>query len=254
MTFLIMENFKNTAFIIDFALCLVLLLGLNFLTFRFLKRKFVICFFSFFSFAFLLSMIFNLNNLQMILSILLIVGYIIFFFINISEIRKFIINPTKSAKKTSVPNSIEMNKENLFKIIDETVHSLSKQKIGAILTFEKTASLSEIIKSGTIINCPITTEILQTIFYPGTRLHDGAVVIRDNTIIAASVFFTPTTRALTGKYGSRHRAAFGISEITDSVTIVVSEETGRISIAYMGRLEPVSLDRFLIDFKDYMNR
>ena len=91
-----------------------------------------------------------------------------------------------------------------------------------------------------------------TIFYPGTRLHDGAVVIKRDFILAASVYYTPTTKPLTGKYGSRHRAAIGISEITDSVTVVVSEETGRISLAVAGELIPVNNETFLITFEEYM--
>ena len=71
-------------------------------------------------------------------------------------------------------------------------------------------------------------------------------------IAAAAVFYTPTTRPLTGKYGSRHRAAIGISETTDAVTVVVSEETGRISIAYEGELRTVGPDEFLTVFEDYM--
>lgn len=103
-----------------------------------------------------------------------------------------------------------------------------------------------------MVNAPVSSELLVTIFYPGTRLHDGAVVIRDNVILAASVYYTATTKPLSGKFGSRHRAAIGISEITDSVTIVVSEETGRISIACAGELESVSLDNFPRIFREYM--
>ena len=125
------------------------------------------------------------------------------------------------------------------------VETLSRTKTGALITFEKSDSFSEIVKSGTILNAPIAPELLLTIFYPGTRLHDGAVVIRREEILAASVYYTPTTRPLTGKFGSRHRAAIGISEITDSVTVVVSEETGRVSIAYKGELIPVAPDSFL---------
>ena len=145
------------------------------------------------------------------------------------------------------------NKEELYKIIDNTVHSLSRSKTGALMTFEKSTNLDDVMKSGTIIDAPVSQELLETIFYVGTRLHDGAVVIRGNIIVAASVYYTPTTRALTGKFGSRHRAAFGISEISDSVTVVVSEETGRVSIAYNGNLETVPLDSFLREFSDLMN-
>ena len=71
--------------------------------------------------------------------------------------------------------------------------------------------------------------------------------------MAASVYYTPTTRALTGKYGARHRAAFGISEVSDAVTIVVSEETGRISLTYKGTMESCSYDNFLNEFISMMN-
>ena len=71
--------------------------------------------------------------------------------------------------------------------------------------------------------------------------------------ISAAVFFTPTTRPLSGKYGSRHRAAIGISEVSDAVTVVVSEETGRISIAYNGELSPVNPDHFLDTFMEFMS-
>ena len=132
------------------------------------------------------------------------------------------------------------------------VETLSKSKTGALITFEKNTLLSDIVKSGTILNAPITPELLVTIFYPGTRLHDGAVVIRRDQILAASVYYTPTTRPLTGKFGSRHRAAIGISEISDSVTVVVSEETGRVSIAYHGELISVPPDSFLRTVEEYL--
>ena len=72
-------------------------------------------------------------------------------------------------------------------------------------------------------------------------------------LASAAVFFTPTTRPLSGKYGSRHRAAIGISEVSDAVTVVVSEETGRISIAYQGELTPISPDQFYDTFLEYMS-
>ena len=111
---------------------------------------------------------------------------------------------------------------------------------------------TDIIKNGVPVHAPVTPEILLTIFYPGTRLHDGAVVIHGNEIVAASVFFTPTTKPFAGKYGSRHRAAIGISEISDAITVVVSEETGRISFAVNGELEAVNQTNFLRVFENYM--
>ena len=132
------------------------------------------------------------------------------------------------------------------------VETLSKTKTGALITFEKNTLLSDVVKTGTILNAPVTPELLTTIFYPGTRLHDGAVVIRRDLILAASVYYTPTTRPLTGKFGSRHRAAIGISEISDSVTVIVSEETGRVSLAYHGELISVAPDSFIRTIEEYL--
>lgn len=132
------------------------------------------------------------------------------------------------------------------------VENLSRTKTGALITFEMGDKFNDIVKSGTMVESPISPELLVTIFYPGTRLHDGAVVIRKDEILAASVYYSPTTKPLTGKYGSRHRAAIGISEVTDSVTVVVSEETGRISIAYKGELIPVSQDKLLTTLQEYL--
>ena len=106
------------------------------------------------------------------------------------------------------------------------------------------------MKNGTMINCPITPEIIETIFYEGSRLHDGAIIIRKDVIISAAVYYPSSTKAIVGKFGARHRAALGISELTDSVTVVVSEETGRISIAHGGMIDNVKLMEFEKIFRD----
>lgn len=188
-------------------------------------------------------------------------GVTLFFVVNAGDLRKYIANPTRNVTTKNDRNKLvhgagaaekKLDKDNLYKNIYETVVSLSRSKTGALLTFERKDSLNEVMKTGTIINCPVSAEIIQTIFYEGTRLHDGAIIIRDDTIVAASVYFTPTSKALSGKYGARHRAAIGISEISDSVTVVVSEETGRVSIAYGGDLNFVPLDNFMRVFDEYM--
>jgi len=159
----------------------------------------------------------------------------------------------KEPKKNNKPNKI-IDREALYNEIYETVKTCSFQKIGALITFERHDDLKSLMKNGTAINAPVSHELLMTIFYPGTRLHDGAVIIKNNMIVAASVYYTPTTKALSGKFGSRHRAAIGISEMSDAVTVVVSEETGRISITEGGEIMPVSLDRFIDALSDYMNQ
>ena len=245
----IIQNLDNGIVLSDFIVALVVaLVSLGALIFYFKKVPAVfvivgtflatICFF-----------IFGLYTSALVTGIIVLVVSILFAFANISDLRHFLIKPQHKKKRAAA----KYNKEEFYKLIDETVHSLSRSKTGAIMTFERSINLDDVMKSGTVIDAPVTQELLETIFYEGTRLHDGAVVIRDNIIVAASVYYTPTTRALTGKYGSRHRAAFGISEISDSVTVVVSEETGRVSIAYNGSLEAIPLDAFLREFSDLMS-
>ena len=176
-----------------------------------------------------------------------------------STFRYLIANSNKSflRKKVSKQPVVEKiyDTHTLYQIIDDAVRSLSSTKTGALITFQKKYDLKPFMKNGVDLGgCPVTKELLVTIFYPGTRLHDGAVVIKDGKIVAASVYYALTTRPLNGKYGSRHRAAIGISEISDSVTIVVSEETGRISIATNGEINSVTIDDFLNTFTNLMDQ
>mgnify|MGYP003291202526 CR=1 FL=1 len=170
---------------------------------------------------------------------------------NIGEVRKLIGNHPH--KKTVRISKFNQKSEGL-QTINDAVLELSANKVGALITFERNIALDEFSKNGVAINAPINKELLLSIFYPGTKLHDGAVIIRDNLIAYASVFYTPTTKSISGKYGSRHRAALGISEMTDSVTVVVSEETGKISIVFNGDLESVSPSNFLRVLESSLSR
>ena len=203
---------------------------------------------------FLVGFILRLDYLCMLVAFISAAGLAACFFANLGDLRKFIANPFSRMTAKAANFGIEKiyDTQQLFKNIEAAVISLSNARIGAIMTFEKNTSLKDIIKNGVPVHAPVTSEILLTIFYPGTRLHDGAVVIHGNEIVAASVFFTPTTKPFAGKYGSRHRAAIGISEISDAVTVVVSEETGRISFAVNGELEAVNQTNFLRVFETYM--
>jgi diadenylate cyclase len=238
----------------------IIVFGLvDFFLYPVIKRWFPRVYLWAFEIVIILSWIFRLSILLTISVCLWGVGLIFFLFSNLSETRFLVANTLKGQvnfalfKKTNKvkPEPI-FDREEMYKKVEAAVLTLSRQKIGALMTFERHDDLSEVMKNGTIINAPVTSELLQTIFYPGTRLHDGAVVIRNDKIVAASVYFTPTNRPLTGKFGSRHRAAYGISETTDSVTVVVSEETGRISIAFQGELTPVTPDNFLRIFEEDM--
>ena len=199
----------------------------------------------------LVSWFFGFRLLWSISVVLSISAIVVPLIINQGAIRDLVANALGSNKGKDSTNKI-FDRHALLSKVDIAVQNLSKNKIGAIITFEKDTKLDDFIKSGTVLNAPVTPELLMTIFYPGTRLHDGAVVIRRDSILAASVYYTPTTKPLTGKFGSRHRAAIGISEVSDSVTVVVSEETGRISLAVAGELIHVPADNFLRMVEDYI--
>lgn len=132
----------------------------------------------------------------------------------------------------------------LFTELNKSILELSESKTGAIIVIERDVNLQNFIDDGISVRCPVKAEVLNSIFYEGTPLHDGALIIRGITIEAAHVFVTPTTKALQGHYGARHRAAVGISEISDALVIVVSEETGRISFVEHGSLNSITRDRF----------
>ena len=113
---------------------------------------------------------------------------------------------------------------------------LSDAKLGALMVFERDSGLQEIIESGVLIDSRVSTELLVTIFYTNTPLHDGAVIIRNDRIVAAATVLPLAADVGDRRLGTRHRAAVGVTEVSDAIVIVVSEETGIISLAYNGRL------------------
>lgn len=192
---------------------------------------------------------FELSSVSALMDVTLIGLFITIIILNEEKVKKLL--KRKRTTKTFTSSS-ESERKVLYQAVDSAVNVLSSNKIGGLMTFEKNNSLEEYIKVGVKIDAPIKAELLTTIFYPGTTLHDGAVIIRGNTIEAASVYFTPTTKALKGKYGARHRAAIGVSEVCDAITVVISEETGRISIAMDGELQAVNRENFVHVFKELM--
>lgn len=137
-----------------------------------------------------------------------------------------------------------MNLEESKKIIKEivdTVKRCSESRTGALIVIERQVSLSEYAETGTILNADISSQLLCNIFYEGAPLHDGAVIIRGKEIYAAGCILPLTEdKGMNRDLGTRHRAAVGISEVSDAITLVVSEETGVISVTKNG-----SIKRFL---------
>lgn len=137
---------------------------------------------------------------------------------------------------TSITNSYTNNDTFILELV-EGMMSLSRQKIGALIILERKTGINEIIQTGTKIDGELTRQLLINIFIPNTPLHDGAVVVRKNKIAAAGCFLPLTeNKFLNQELGTRHRAALGISERSDCISLVVSEETGHISIAQNGKL------------------
>lgn len=114
---------------------------------------------------------------------------------------------------------------------------MSKARTGALIVFERSISLAEPIKTGTVIDAGVTSELIKNIFYHGAPLHDGAVIIRDGRVTAAGCLLPVSANTnISRELGTRHRAGIGMSEVSDAVVVVVSEETGAISVAIEGKL------------------
>ena len=133
------------------------------------------------------------------------------------------------------------------------MYYLRKSKIGALIVIERDVSLSDYIAKAKKIYGDLTSDLLIALFFPNNPMHDGGVIIQGNKITCAgAVFPTTVDMKFSKRLGTRHRAAIGISEVSDAVTVVVSEETGRISFAVNGDLEAVTQQNFLRVFENYM--
>ena len=244
--------YSTVSFIIQAVVLLLLLAGLSYTFAKIIRRKTALI--VTFSLICGLVVAFVLQYTYAFICIGSAITIITFFTFmsNIGDIRKFLSNPfkTQSVKEVKTVQKITDNKS-LFAEVQKAVVGLSDRKIGALITIERNTNLNDICKNGVGVNAPFTKELIDTIFYPGTRLHDGAVIVKDGMISTASVFYTPTTKPFATKYGSRHRAALGISEISDAVTIVVSEETGLVSVAVEGSIEHVEADKLANTLANY---
>ncbi len=146
-----------------------------------------------------------------------------------------------------------------IKAVCRASSDMSDRKIGALMVFERGTLLGEIVKTGTTVDAVTSAELLENIFYPKAPLHDGAAVLKDDRVVAAGCILPLTqNNFLSRELGTRHRAALGMSEESDAVIIVVSEETGYISVAFKGELVrditpgdlASMLNRYLIEADD----
>lgn len=148
-------------------------------------------------------------------------------------------------------------REQLINNIADAVRFMSRRRHGALIVMERETGLQEYIESGVPLNAAVTSELIQTIFFPNTALHDGAVIIRGDRIVAAACTLPiSTARHLPDRQmGLRHRASLGISEVSDAVAIVVSEETGRISVVVGGRfIRGIDAERLAMILGEYIRQ
>ena len=188
----------------------------------------------------------GLKTLQYLTNMFINWGFLAIIIIFQPEIRSLLEKMGKSGVFSRITTLTGNEKENLVDQIVTAVMLLSQDQTGALISIEQSHSLEDYIATGTRLNSDVSAELLTSIFVTSTPLHDGAVIIQGDKIACASAYFPPTNLELPSRFGARHRAAIGISEITDAVTIVVSEETGAVSIAQSGKI-------FQVDRKQLRN-
>lgn len=193
--------------------------------YRFLK----LLVFIMFVFAFYLGVISGQDILVIILKLVALT-----IIVGIALEKEIILTITKLLNRNSDRNPED---EIIIEVV-KSIDFMSQKNIGALITFEKSASLEDYVTKAYPVNARLTNELLSTMFVPEGPLHDGGVIIRGDEILCAGAYYPPTERLdIPKQLGSRHRAAIGVSEISDSLTIVVSEQTGNISVAVGGRLD-----------------
>ncbi|MFO8029845.1 MAG: diadenylate cyclase CdaA [Cyclonatronaceae bacterium] len=179
--------------------------------------------------------LFGLSTINWVLRRLLDVGILAVIIIFQPEIRKLLYNIGQNTRLYKF-----FDRGGSFSVIEEVIEAvknLSRSKTGALIVFSKGSPLNDLVDKGIELNARVSSELLLTIFNRETPLHDGAVLIRENKIVAASAYLPISQNPnISSVFGTRHRAALGISEVNDVLVLVVSEETGRISIAHNGAL------------------
>jgi len=177
----------------------------------------------------------HLAGTAWILNYVLQIGALLIVIIFQPELRRALAKLGRGRIELTPPNVI--NAQEMVENILKAVLNLSKKRVGALIVFERKTGLKEVIESGTRLSAVISAELLENLFFTNSPLHDGAVIIREDTIEAAGCFLPLSDNKQIGQeLGTRHRAALGISEVSDSVTLVISEETGVISVAQDGTL------------------
>ena len=190
--------------------------------------------------AFFLSQWLKLNALNYILGGAMQIGAFAVIVIFQPELRNLLERMGRFKVGRIIDFASDTTEDDLHRVIDsiaQAAANMSATKTGALIVMERATRLGEYISTGTMLDANVSSGLLENIFVPNTPLHDGAVIIRNNKIVTPGCLLPLTANNnLSRDLGTRHRAAIGLSEVTDAVIIVVSEETGKISIALNGSL------------------
>jgi diadenylate cyclase len=192
------------------------------------------------------SEFFGLNTLSWLMQQAIDWGFLAIIIIFQPELRRALeqLGRGRFFSRSSGPDDEEQEK--MVDAIVKATDYMAKRRIGALISIERETGMSDYIETGIPLDAKISSELLINIFIPNTPLHDGAVIIQKNNVAAAACYLPLSESPFISKeLGTRHRAALGISEVTDSITVVVSEETGNISLTKNGELHRnLSLDGF----------
>jgi len=194
--------------------------------------------------AFVASDKFELLTLRWILSSVLSSVILITIILFQADIRRVLTTVGKGTFFRKFQEQLQLIEE-----VSRAAQTLASKKIGALVVFERTTGLNNYIESGTSLDARVSREIIVSIFYPASPIHDGAIVIQKGRISAGGCFLPLTTNPSVDKsYGTRHRAAIGLTEETDAVVVLVSEEKGQVSVVVNGVVTP-SLDKAALDLR-----
>ncbi|MCG7343251.1 diadenylate cyclase CdaA [Sporosarcina sp. ACRSL] len=188
----------------------------------------------------------GLDTLKWMLDQVLMFGFLAIIILFQPEIRRALEQLGRGRLFARSQMQEEEERDRMIEAFTKSVSYMAKRRIGALISIERETGLSEYIETGIPMNSNVTSELLINIFIPNTPLHDGAVILQKNRIAAAGCYLPLSENPFISKeLGTRHRAALGISEVTDAITIVVSEETGAVSITANGDINRnLSMDDF----------
>ena len=197
--------------------------------------------------------ILNMYSLNFILSNTISLGFLAIVIMFQPELRRMLEKLGGSTVRELIsPRTEAVGMEQAIAQTVSACSSMSRERVGALIVFERSLPLDEYFKSGTRIDAELSAELIRNIFFPKASLHDGAMIVRKNRIAAAGCVLPLTANTnLSSDLGTRHRAGIGMSEVSDAVVVVVSEETGTISVAIGGMLKrhlaPKTLERLLVN-------